>query len=105
VSEAVVLSNVIAPILYRGDEQTLFVDVVTPEGQRPVTGVTVDAAVTYNGKTEHVELPDTDGAGQSKSVLELKNIEPGQKVQVKITVSAPGGAEIGATTSSFMSWW
>jgi len=105
VSEAVVLSNVIAPILYQGDEQTLFVDVLTPEGQRPVAGVTVDAAVTYNGLTEHVELPDTDGAGQSKGVLELENIEPGQKVQVEITVSAPGGAAIGATTMSFMSWW
>ncbi len=105
VNEAVILSNVIAPILYRGDEQTIFVDVMTPEGQRPVTGVTVDAAVNYNGLTKHVELPDTDGAGQSKGVLDLDNIEPGQKVQVEITVSAPGGAEIGATTLSFMSWW
>lgn len=105
VREAVVSTNLRAPILFADERQALFVDVHTPEGKRPVIGASVEVALTYNGKTETVKLPDTDGTGHTQSVLMLRDVEPGQKVQIVVTASAPGGEAIGKATQSFKTWW
>ena len=105
VREDSVSANLWAPILYDGDQQVIFVDVETPEGQRPVANVTVELEIKYNGKSEVVTLSETDGAGHTQGILSLPEVEPGQKVQVIVTASAPGGATIGETTQSFRTWW
>jgi hypothetical protein len=105
VREAMVSANLRAPILFADEQQALFVDVQTPEGKRPVIGAGVEVALTYNGVTETVRLPDTDGAGHTQGELPLRDVEPGQKVQIIVTASAPGGATIGIATQSFRTWW
>ena len=105
VREAMVSANLRAPILFADERQAIFVDVQTPEGKRPVIGAAVEVAMTYNGQTETVALPDTDGAGHTQGVLPLRDVEPGQKVQIVVTASAPGGATIGIASQSFKTWW
>ncbi len=105
VREAVVSANFRSPILYQGDKQVIFVTVETPEGQRPVTSVTVELAIQYNGITERSVLPETDGLGHTQGALNLKDVEPGQKVHVFITATAPGGTTIGTSMQSFRTWW
>lgn len=105
IREAVISASFQTPILYSGENQVIFVAVETPDGRRPVAGVEVELAVKYNGRTELVSLADTDGAGQTKGALPLPNFEPGRRVQVTVSASAPGGTLIGTTTESFRTWW
>ena len=105
IREADVSAALRAPILYAGEEQTVFVDVKTPEGQRPIAGVFVDLTVYYNGKSEPFALPETDGTGHTHGSLTLPDLQPGQKVRVVVEASTPGGSTIGATSKSFKSWW
>ncbi len=105
VREADVSASLRAPILYAGEEQIIYVEVKTPEGQRPVAGVSVDLTVHYNGKAESFSLVETDGAGRTHGKLPLSDLQPGQKVRVVVEASAPGGSTIGATSKSFKSWW
>ena len=105
VREADVSATLRAPILYAGEEQIIYVDVKTPEGQRPVAGVSVDLTVHYNGKVESFSLVETDGTGHTHGKLALSDLQPGQKVRVVVEASAPGGSTIGATSKSFKSWW
>ena len=53
-----------------------------------------EVEIKYNGKSEVVTLSETDGAGHTQGILSLPDVEPGQKVQVIVTASAPGGAII-----------
>jgi hypothetical protein len=105
VREANISASFRTPLLYSGDKQVVFVAVETADGHRPVAGVEVELAVKYNGRTELVTLTDTDGAGQTKGALPLPNFEPGRRVRVTVTASAPGGTLIGSTTESFRTWW
>ncbi|UCG22896.1 MAG: hypothetical protein JSW55_12040 [Chloroflexota bacterium] len=105
VREANVSAAFRAPILYAGEEQIVYVDVKTPEGQRPVAGVSVNLTVFYNERSETFSLTETDGAGHTHGTLLLADLRPGQRVRVVIEASAPGGAAIGATSKSFKSWW
>lgn len=105
VREANISASFRTPILYEGDKQVIFVEVETSDGHRPVAGVEVELAVKYNGRTELVTLTETDGAGQTKGALPLPNFEPGRRVRVTVSASAPGGTLIGSTTESFRTWW
>lgn len=105
VREADVSATLRAPILYAGEEQVIYVEVQTPEGQRPVAGVAVELTIHYNGKAESISLEETDGAGRSHGQLALSDLQPGQTVRVIVEASAPGGSVIGATSKSFKSWW
>jgi hypothetical protein len=105
VREANISATFRTPILYTGEKQVIFIEVETPDGHRPVAGVEVELAIKYNGRTELVSLPATDRAGQTKGALPLPNFEPGRRVRVTVTASAPGGTLIGSTTESFRTWW
>ena len=105
VRQADVSATLRAPILYPGEEQVVYVDINTPEGQRPVAGVLVNLTVFYNDKTETFSLTETDGAGHTQGKLILTDLQPGQKVRVVVEASAPGGSTIGVTSKSFKSWW
>ena len=104
VREAIISASFRAPIMYRGDNQVVYVQVQTPEGHRPVTGVKIELAISYNGRTELMELDETDGAGYTQGDLALGNVAPGQNVKVRVTASAPGGPTIGTTSQSFRVW-
>jgi len=70
--------------MYRGDSQFVYVQVQTPEGHRPVTGVKIELAISYNGRTELMELDETDGAGYTQGNLALVNVAPGQNVKTEL---------------------
>ncbi len=105
IREADVSATVWAPILYAGEEQMVYVDVKTPDSQRPVTGVSVTLTAYYNDTSESFSLPPTDGTGHTHDSLTLKHLRPGQKVRLVFEATSPGGAVIGATSKSFKSWW
>ncbi|HSG15266.1 MAG TPA: hypothetical protein VLE70_02950 [Anaerolineae bacterium] len=105
VREADISATLRAPILYAGEEQIVYVDVKTPEGQRPVTGVSVELTVFYNDRSETFNLTETDGSGHTYGKLTLTDLRPGQKVRVVVEASAPGGSTIGTISKSFKSWW
>ena len=105
VREVDVTATLRAPILYAREEQIVYVDVKTPEGRRPVAGVSVAVTVFYNDKTETFSLAETDGAGHTHGKLILPDLRPGQKVRLAVEASSPGGSTIGTTSKSFKSWW
>lgn len=105
IRDVAIAANFWNPILYQGDRQTIFIQVTTPEGQRPVAGVAVDLMVKYDGKTELVNLPETDSSGQTQGAIPLPNVKPGQRVRVIVTAASPGGNTIGTLSQSFRTWW
>ena len=92
-------ASVSAPIMYRGDEQTLFVRVITAAGI-PLDDIPVEATVTYRGETNTLSLGRTDVDGIVRETLELPDFEPGQKVEVQIRAG-----NVGATALTFRTWW
>ncbi|MGD8584844.1 MAG: hypothetical protein PVH65_02920 [Chloroflexota bacterium] len=105
IREADVSATVRAPILYHGEEQTVYVDVKTPENQRPVAGVSIRITAYYNGTSESFSLPETDGTGHVHDSLALNDLRPGQRVRLVVEATSPGGTVIGTTSKSFKSWW
>ena len=105
IREADVSATLRAPILYAGEKQIVYVDVKNPEGQRPVTGVSVMLTAYYNDQSASFTLPKTDGSGQSHDSLILQDLEPGQKVRLVIEATSAAGDTIGTTSKSFTSWW
>ena len=105
VLEADIRATIKEPILYAGEEQVLYVSVITPDSLQPVEGVIVRVNVSYGGVTSEILLPPTDALGQTQSVLDLPGIEPGQKVQLEINAMGVVGASLGETMLSFKTWW
>ena len=94
-----VSAYVSAPILYPGDEQVIFVKVVTPAGI-PFDDVPVEAAVSYRGETSVISLGRTDADGVVIESLELPEFESGHEVEVEVTAG-----EAGETALTFRTWW
>lgn len=103
--EADVKATIKEPILFAGEEQVLYVSVITPDSLQVVPDATVSVTVRYAGITTSIILPPTDGQGQTQSVLDLPGVEPGQKVQLEIEAIGAAGTSLGETMLSFKAWW
>lgn len=103
--EVRVSTAVSRPILYQGDDQVIFVKVETPEGGRPVKGVSLALNVMFGDKTETIALDDTGDDGFTRRRLALEKAEPGQTVRLLVTATGPDGTTIGAGSHSFKVWW
>ena len=103
VAEVEVLASVQAPVIYIGDEQRLFVTVLTPVGDQ-VTGVGVTAVMHHDATTTPLDLGQTDGEGQVMQLLDLTAVAPGQDVQLTIQVNN-NGQIIHTTRLTFRTWW
>lgn len=99
-----ILASVQAPVHYAGDEQTLFVTVLSPEGQ-PVMGLTVEATVTHLGGTDRIQLDPTDKQGKTKTPINMAPIEASQDVQINIKVLGSNNEPINTKTLFFQTWW
>lgn len=97
--------SVASPILYAGDEQTIYVFVEEPDNQRPVSPITITADIYYNGKVESLNLGTTDEAGVAKGRLTLDDASPGQRVQVVVAAISPVHGRVGTAAHSFKTWW
>jgi hypothetical protein len=97
-------ATVKAPILYPGEGQVVFVEIATAAG-RPVSGIPVSVAVTYQGSTfEHV-LGETGAAGALAGSLELPRFVPGEEVTVIVLAHGAANRILGETGLSFKTWW
>ena len=83
----------------------IFVDVVTPNGRRPIQSALVQVTALYDNKVETIELPLTDGLGHTQGELVLPGVTPGQKVQTIVNAFAPGDEFIGSTSLTYTIWW
>ncbi|RMG98483.1 MAG: hypothetical protein D6706_07075 [Chloroflexi bacterium] len=102
VQEATVFAYVKAPILYQGEQQYLYVTVLTPEGN-PVSNIQVEATFRYGETTQTITLGQTNEKGR---VFEPVNIQipPGNQVKVEVNVYN-NGIIIGTTRLTFRTWW
>ena len=105
VLEADVKATVKAPILYEGEQQVIYVTVITPDSLQLVERAIVTVYVRYGGLQNTIVLPLTDGMGQTQGALELPGVEPGEKVQVEVLAESQARNFLGRTTLSFKTWW
>jgi hypothetical protein len=105
IDEVTASVSVESPILYAGDEQTIYVSVEEPDNQRPVETITVTVDIAYNGKVESLNLGQTNEAGVAQGQLTLPDATPGQRVQVIVTAISPVHGEVGTAAHSFKTWW
>lgn len=97
-------ATVKAPILYTGEEQVVYVQITTPAG-RPVSGIPVFLAVTYQGDTFDQALGETGEEGAVAGPLDLPDFEPGEEVEVKVMANGAGKQILGESALSFKTWW
>ena len=105
IDEVTAAVTVASPILYAGDEQTIYVSVEEPDNQRPVEGITITVSIAYDGKVESLYLGQTDDKGAVKGPLPLEDAAPGQRVQVIVTAFSPVYDKVGEAAHSFKTWW
>jgi len=103
VTEAEVEAYVKAPILYEGEEQLLYVTVLTPEGN-PVSGAVVEVSVSFDGQTSTVRSTATNDLGQVIMPLDF-DIPPGQQVVLHLTALNSNGRPLGETMLTYKTWW
>jgi hypothetical protein len=99
-----VYASIQAPILYAGDEQVIYVTVLTQEG-RPVAGINAEVTVTHDSAREVLDLGPTDEQGRIEMSLDLPGVEPGDQVRLLVSVYSATGDVIGAANLSFKTWW
>jgi hypothetical protein len=106
VLEADVRATVKEPILYAGEEQVLYVTVITPDAMQLVPDATISATISYNNISTVVIFPNvTDALGQAQHVLELPGVNPGDMVTVKVEAIGVNDEVLGSTMLSFRTWW
>lgn len=103
VSEAEIVASVESPVVYMGDEQRLFVTVLTLAGDQ-VTGVRVRAVMQHDDTTTELDLGETNGEGKIVYPLDLDAVAPGQDVQLSLRVER-SGTSLGETQLTFRTWW
>ena len=100
-----VIAAVRAPILYKGDEQVIYILVETPE-RTPVSGVSIDLVITHNGETYTQVLDqDTSDTGTVSAIVELPNFTPEQDVQIEVFARDEEDRALGNTIITFQTWW
>lgn len=104
VTTADVFAYVEHPILYAGDQQQLYITVMTPEG-RSVSGLKVDVLVTYGDKNKHIEQELADGKNKVRLPLDAADIVPGEQVKILVSVLGAGDNALGTDQLTFKTWW
>ena len=107
VSEVDVFASVRAPILYAGEEQALYVTVLTPAG-RPVSGIRVGVQIIRANTPANDDttiVGQTDDRGKVVTMLEVGDLPPGEQVQLLVLAYATNNIVIGSTRVMFKTWW
>ncbi|MEM7117772.1 MAG: hypothetical protein AAF614_35405 [Chloroflexota bacterium] len=96
-----------SPILYSGDEQTLFVTVFSSDGSSPLVDMRLQAVVfDENGRLlDTIDLPRSNSDGRSQQQIALPNISAGQDIKVQVQALNSSGSSIGTTSLLFKTWW
>ncbi len=99
-----VFTSVEAAVLYAGDEQTLYVTTLSPEG-RPVSGVSIEVTILYGDDATTISLGQTDANGHIAALLPTLTVSPGEIVQLQTAVYSSNGDLLGSDSLSFKTWW
>jgi hypothetical protein len=105
IREAALTVHLRAPIVYRGEEQVVFVDVFSSECLRPVSGVTAEVVVSYGDTSEALSLPLTDAEGHTQGSISLDGVAGGQEVTLEIVAASPDRSWVTTSRRSFTVWW
>ncbi len=92
-----------APILYKGEEQVLYVTVHTPGGD-PVTGMAVDLTTAYGDTSTTTTLGLTNDRGQIVYPLAVA-APPGEQIVLTLQARDGNGRFLGETVTTFKTWW
>jgi hypothetical protein len=104
VTSADVFAYVKHPVLYAGDEQQLYITVMTPEG-RSVSGLKIHVLVTYGDKSKLIEQKLEDGKNKVQLAMDNADVAPGQQVKILVSVLSVGDTALGTDQLSFTTWW
>lgn len=102
-SQVTVEAYVQAPTLYAGEEQTVYITVLTPE-DRPVTGIHLEAVLVTTEQQMSLDLGSTDEQGQLITPLTV-SLPPGEQIDLEIFAYADDGEILGSTRLTFKTWW
>ena len=103
VGEIDVRASLESPVVYSGDDQRVFVTVLTPLGDQ-VTGAAVTAVMRHDGIVTELDLGETDSEGKLVYTLDLTAVSLGQDVELVIQVQ-PSGISSSQTQLKFRTWW
>jgi len=104
VTSADVFAYVKHPILYAGDQQQLYITVMTPEG-RSVSVLKINVLVTYGDKSKRIEQALADGKNKVQLSLDASDVTPGEQVKILVSVLSAGDNALGTDQLSFKTWW
>jgi hypothetical protein len=99
-----VFATVRYPVLYAGDQQRLYVTILTPDG-RSVSGLSVTVEIN-DGESSH-QLTRMVAEGQNMIQLPLANGDwkPGHQVALRISVLSARGSLLGRDNLTYRIWW
>lgn len=104
-----VTAAVSAPILYRGDDQILYVIAEDANNGHPLSGLSVRVEMTFSdGTSSQTQVIEelTNSLGLTQTELDLPELAPGTEVQVQVEVAYPDENDpIGGTIITFQTWW
>lgn len=104
VSEVSVYASVSRPTLYVGEEQLLYLTILTPDG-RSVSGLQVDIDAIYGDVTRKMHMTLDEGQSKAQAAISTTDIPPGQRVELHITVHSERGDVLGEDEVFFRTWW
>ncbi len=104
VSEVSVYASVSRPTLYAGEDQLLYLTILTPDG-RSVSGLQVDIDAIYGENTRKMRLTLDEGQSKAQTMISTTDIPPGERVELHITVHSGRGDLLGENEIFFRTWW
>jgi len=100
-----VFTSVGTSVLYAGDTQTLYVTVLSPEGN-PISDIAATVtALVDDAPQATIDLGRTDKDGHIVIALPDLAVPPGKQVVLQTAVANSGGVVVGESTSAFKTWW
>ncbi len=99
-----VFATVRYPILYAGDQQILYVTILTPDG-RSVSGSDVKVEIDDGESVRHRDVTVGGGQNMIQVPLATGDWEPGQTIELQISVLSSRGDLLGQDRLAYRIWW
>jgi hypothetical protein len=104
IRQADVFSSIQAPVLYTGEEQILYITILTPSGD-PIEGIPARVAIRYGDEEIALDLARTDAEGRIVAPLGPFDVGANQRILLQTSALASDGSVIGTSSISFKTWW
>lgn len=104
IRQADVFTSIHTPVLYTGEEQILYVTILTPGGD-PIEGISAQVVISYGEEEITLDLARTDAEGRIVVPLGQFDVGANQRIHLLTSAYASDGAVIGTSSISFKTWW